>query len=403
MDTMRTTHLFALVAALGITGVPPLSAQQSRAAAGSPDVVDLLILADPATPAASFTIHRIDPGAAETAAILDVNGDGRLDILAGDSWYQAPGWEKHTFREVPVSSGYVDAFSEFAFDVDGDGWTDVVTFAYFARHIAWYRNPGVEGREWVPTQIDEGFSTEFARLVDIDGDGNARELLPQTTSRTSPLSWYELVDGEWVKHPIAPASYPHGIGAGDVNGDGRTDVLTPAGWFEAPSDPRAGEWTLHTAWADLGLPEMGFMHVFDVNGDGLADVITSAAHDYGVFWLEQRPDGSWRWHQIDNEWSEAHPSVLADLNGDGQPDFVTAKRYMGRNANSPGANEPLGVYWYEFRRTDDGVVWTRHTISYDEGVGGGLQMSVVDVDGDGDPDIVAPGKTGLHLLENTTN
>ena len=91
------------------------------------------------------------------------------------------------------------------------------------------------------------------------------------------------------------------------------------------------------------------------------------------------------------------------MDGNGTPDLVTAKRYMGRNANSPGAREPLGVYWYEFQLVDGGVpVWTRHTIVYDQGVGGGLQMLATDVDGDADIDIVAPGKTGLHLIENRT-
>ena len=390
-------------ALVAVTVLAPLSAagQSPRRATGTPSVVDRLEVADSTRPPkVPFAVRRIDPGTAEAAVVIDVDRDGSLDLAAGDSWYEAPTWTKHKFREIATVSGYVDAFSDFPVDVDRDGFTDLVTFAYFGRNISWYRNPGAAGGEWARAEIDTGFSTEFARVADIAGDGTPLELLPQTTSRTSPLSWYELVGGAWVKHALDPASHPHGIGSGDVNADGRTDVLTPDGWFEAPADPRGGSWTLHPAWASLGLPELGFMHVIDLNRDGRADVLTTAAHDYGVMWIEQLADGGWRWHAVDQSWSEAHPSVLVDVDGNGTLDLVTAKRYLGRNANSPGAGEPLGVYWYELRLSDGQPVWTRHTISYDRGVGGGLLMVAADVDRDGDVDIVAPGKTGLHLIEN---
>ena len=90
---------------------------------------------------------------------------------------------------------------------------------------------------------------------------------------------------------VSPHSYGHGIGAGDVNGDGRTDILTPKGWFEAPPDPRSGDWKFHPDWS---LESLGFLYVLDVNGDGRNDVVTSAAHNYGVFWLVTvlNPDGT---------------------------------------------------------------------------------------------------------------
>jgi hypothetical protein len=398
---LKIQYALSAFLAVAVASPPSTSAQSPARTAGTPAVVDRLERADPAqAPRIPFAVHRLDSGAAEVVTVLDVDGNGLLDLVAADSWYEAPTWTKHRFREVPTVRGYVDVFSDFPVDVDRDGATDLVTFHYFGQSVSWYRNPGAAGGEWARTEIDAGFSTEFARLVDIDNDGMASELLPQTTSRTSPLSWYELVAGKWIKHPIDPASHPHGIGTGDVNGDGRTDVLTPDGWFEAPTDPRLGSWTLHPGWAKLGLPQLGFLHVLDVNRDGRADVLTSSAHDYGVLWLEQLADGEWRWHSIDDSWSEAHPSVLVDMDGNGTLDLVTAKRYMGHNASSPGATEPLGVYWYEFRPGSDGPAWTRHTVSYDQGVGGGLQMLAVDIDGDRDIDIVAPGKTGLHLIEN---
>src|SRR4051812_28969037 len=151
--------------------------------------------------------------------------------------------------------------------------------------------------------IETGNSVEFAFLVDIDNDGQAREILPQFGSLTAPLTWYEVKNGQFEKHVVSPKSYGHGIGAGDVNRDGRTDILTPKGWFEAPNDVRKGDWKWHP---DFELGSLGFLHVIDVNGDGRNDIVTSMAHDYGVFWMEQGAAGQWTKHMIDDSWSQSH-------------------------------------------------------------------------------------------------
>jgi hypothetical protein len=149
---------------------------------------------------------------------------------------------------------------------------------------------------------------------------------------------------------------------------------------------------------------MGFMHVADVNGDGRNDVIAGAGHNYGVFWFEQREGGQWTRRTIDSSWSQAHASTLVDLNGDGRKDLVTGKRFMAHNGSDPGEKEPLGVYWYEYAASPaaGGVEWIRHVIDYGGRMGGGMQIPVVDIDGDGDLDIVCAGKSGLFLVENLT-
>jgi hypothetical protein len=380
----------------------------------------------------AFRVHMIDPGFSESVAIADFNRDGRLDILSAEYWYEAPAWTKHKIRDIAFNGSYIDNFSDLPVDVDGDGYVDVVQIAYFARRIVWLRNPGKSRGPWVETEIDAVGPTEFAFLVDLNNDGKALEILPQFTGAgKAPLTWYELVDRKWVKHVVSPQSHGHGIGAGDVNGDKRNDIITPAGWFEAPADVRApGEWRLHaTDWAAtsavtggpggqgatpaaVSLPgaaqpparpaEYAFMYVIDINEDGRSDVLTTMAHSYGVVWLEQRADGQWTRHSIDNTWANAHSSAVADLNGDGQPDLIAAKRYFGRSGADPSEREPMGIYWYQFRPGPKGVEWIRHIIDYGGRAGGGLQMMVEDVDGDGDRDVVTAGKTGLFLSENLT-
>lgn len=395
----------------------------------------LLALGQSRAPEVPFRIQMIDSGASETAAFVDLNGDRRLDIVSGESWYEAPAWTKRPIREINFNGQYIDNFADVPIDVDGDGAMDVVQFGYFSNNFIWLKNPGRRGGAWRATEIDAGFPTEFALLVDLDNDGRARELLPQFDRPNAPLNWYSLQDGRWTKHAVSDRSYGHGIGAGDINGDGRADILTPRGWFESPADVRAGSWTLHDAdWfqhpiapsgsargrgtapapavpaAAPAAAQFGFMHVLDVNGDGRRDVLTSMAHDYGVCWFEQNADGTWTQRVIDNTWSQAHASALVDLNGDGQLDLVTGKRYFAHNGSDPGEREPIGLYWYEFRRGTaaarggrgggTSVVWTRHIIDYGGRMGGGMQIDVKDIDADGDLDIVSGGKAGLFLADN---
>jgi len=377
----------------------------------------------PGTDAATFRMQQIDDGMSETAALADLNSDGALDIVSAESWYEAPSWTKHAIRTIPFTNNYVDNFSDLPVDVNEDGHVDLVQVEYFNRRLLWVENPGASGGAWREHEIEAIGPTEFAFLVDLNNDGRARELLPEFTGRTNALSWYEIRDGAWIKHVVSDQSYGHGIGAGDVNGDGRTDIVTPQGWLEAPEDLNATDpWAFHaTDWLqptiDIGRApgaaarpgqegqpgqaaqairvEFGFMNVIDLNEDGRNDILTTMAHSFGILWFEQLADGTWAHHLIDNTWSRSHASTLADVNGDGRLDFVTGTRFMGRNAVE---TEPLAIYWYEYRPGPD-VTWTRHEISTGGEAGAGLQIVAGDIGGDGDLDIVSGGKSGLFLAE----
>jgi hypothetical protein len=332
-----------------------------------------------------FERQMIDPGASETVAIADVNGDGHPDIVSGEFWYEAPHWTKHRFREIDFTNNYVDNFSDLALDVNGDGRVDIVSCSWFSKRLYWSENPGKSTGLWKDHPIETKSPVEFAFLVDLDNDGKAREVLPEFGDAKMPLTWYEVRNGEFVAHKVAEKSFGHGIGAGDVNKDGLTDILVPSGWFEAPS------WTFHP---DFDLGETGFIHVMDVNGDGRPDLVTTLAHNYGIFWMEQTAPGKWVKHVIDDSWSQGHSLTIADLNGDGRPDLVTGKRYMAHNGHDPGEREPLGIYWYEWAKTE----WVKHVIDYGGRAGGGMQVTVAKLEGHPYPELVTGGKSGLFLF-----
>ena len=350
----------------------------------------------------NFEKHTIDLGASETALFVDINRDGKLDLVSGEYWYEAPRWTKHRFREIDYISNYVDDLSTLPLDVDGDGYVDLVTSGWFSKTLAWWRNPGRTGEMWKEHPIATGAPIEFSFLVDLDNDGKANEILPQFGA-DRPLAWYER-DGKGgiTEHIVSAHSYGHGIGVGDVNGDGRNDILTPKGWLEAPPDPRQKNWTFHPDWQFND--DLGFIYVRDVNGDGRPDIISSVAHGYGIFWLEQTSDHKWVKHVIDDSWSQPHAMVIVDFRKTGNLGLLTGKRYFAHNGRDPGEREPLGVYWYE-RILDPSthtVDWARHVIDYGGRTGGGIEIGVADYDGDGDLDFAVGGKSGLFLFENKT-
>jgi hypothetical protein len=285
--------------------------------------------------------------------------------------------------------------------VDGDGRLDVVGCFWHEKKTSWFRNAGLDGKDWAETLVEQNGNFEAGDLWDIDGDGKAREVLPHT-QRTV---WYELAarpDGTkgFAIHVVSEKLMAFGGGVGDVNGDGRPDILRPNAWFEGPADLRKGEWKEHP-WALGGGEEGKADHtpqivVYDVNGDGRNDVITSSAHGRGIFWYEQLPPGGaalWRRHTMDDTWTQAHSHSLGDIDGDGTLDLVTGKRFMAHNGSDPDEFGPLGVYWYRLERGPQ-PKWTKHAITFDAGIGAGVNNVVVDLDGDGDLDVVVTGKFG---------
>jgi hypothetical protein len=351
-----------------------------------------------------FIMHTIDDFRAEDIDVGDIDNDGKTDIIAGNYWYRAPDWVPVSFRTLEGSiddngSGYLDAFMSAPIDVDNDGLLDIVTNTWFSESLLWYRNPGVNDLMWDMTVSDnQSGNHECGELWDIDGDGIRNEVL---TSMPATI-WYEAGEagGEYdmIRHVVSEEPRSWGGGVGDLNNDGRPDILRPTAWYEGPEDPRNDAWTEHPLSVGTFITgdHPAQIYVYDVDDDGLNDIVASSGHNYGIFWYKQENSGgemNWQQHMIDDSWSQAHSLTMADMDNDGDMDLVSGKRFMAHGGSDPGAADPLGLYWYELERGPS-PQWNRHVISYGEGVGSAMYIPVADMDADGDLDIVVTGKKG---------
>lgn len=341
----------------------------------------------------------------EACAIADFNNDGVLDLSAGRNWYAGPDFVARPLRAIAeFGKDYSENNGEHAVDVNGDGWIDLISGSFFPAEVHWYENPGQQGLErgklWKQHLLaTTAGKNEITVMRDLDGDGTPEYIANSWQVDNPQLLW------KLVRKDPAPSMEKctvggcngHGIGFGDVNGDGHEDLLFGTGWYERPAnDAMAQPWTLHTdwKWQHASCP----MVVVDLNRDGRNDVIYGNGHDYGLYWMEQLApqDGktNWQRHEIDSSWSQAHALAWVDLDGDGNQDLVTGKRVRGHSGRDPGANEEASMFYYTWDK--DGLKFTRHLIA--KGVGTGLFIRSADLDGNGKTDLAVSGKSGTWLL-----
>ncbi|QDV05764.1 FG-GAP repeat protein [Planctomycetes bacterium Poly30] len=409
--------------------------------------------------ARAFRRHLLAPFPTYKAQLVDIDGDGDMDIASAHSWTDAPvrvfenrrkpmgldAWKRLRIEaDLPERAMFVDAA-----DLDGDGDMDVVAGGH------WYVNPGEASKDWEARALPAPLG-QTALVRDLDGDGHVdvlgtqgkgsasnrsfawargdgrgefqaytnidasgwgdfvqgRAWLGGSGGRTVVLSWHDRGKGltglriperpteeTWTAFTFSEHSLAEDLATGDMDGDGDIDLLLGTQWLELGGDAPIphildgiGD-LAPTRNAPKGVPASDRCSLADIDGDGRLDAVVGFEGATDLLWYAAPADPTQPWtrHRIAEVPGEVYSMHTADMDADGDIDVVVGEHRAERNRLLIFENVDRGARFVE-HVADDG----RGAIDHHDG------SLPVDIDGDGDLDVISIGwhtKT-LWLFEN---
>jgi hypothetical protein len=351
-------------------------------------------------------IDRDVPEQLPCKSVGDIDGDGFPDIILGGHfkggnlvWYHYPDWGKHVIHQgqcaVDMQVG----------DVDRDGDLDVIVPDDYqgrtgGKTLVWYENPRPKGNpaadQWKRHIVTSGAPVDDyihdVEVGDVNRDGKLDLVVRHGKTvlylQDSPDSW-----GEKVLDTGTGAGDEEGTTLADLNRDGRLDVVLNGYWLEGPADPVKGTWVKHDI--DPHWPHLVGVAVADVNKDRRPDVLLAPAEEHGrLSWYEGPRDpanGRWEEHVIDADVIYIHTFKVADVDLDGDLDVVTAEMHASGYHPDKPSRRRISLYL----NGDKGLTWTQQVVA----TTGAHNLRVADIDSDGDIDIIGANWSGPHPVE----
>lgn len=349
--------------------------------------------------ASGWTYIRVDstrPHQSYGLAWGDFRGSGYQDIVSGPYFYRSPlgdltgKWSRETLP------GDVDAM--LVLDVDSDGRPDII--AEKLPEVFWLKPGDEQCHLWSSTHIGTIRKTghgngQGCALGQLRRGGKPQIIL----AHGGGIDYFEVPadpkNGNWPRTHVTGDSSDEGVAVGDVNRDGTPDIIASehergVAWYENPKAGK-GTWVTHRIGSTANHGDR--FGVADINADGRLDIVVAEEtllDNASVFWFEQPGDPkshTWPRHKIVTQFT-TNSMDIADMDGDGRADVVTGEHRGSKKL----------AYW---TTADRGATWTEHVIS--QGIENHLGARVVDLDGDGDLDVlgIAWDKyQDLHLWRN---